>query len=416
MSETLVIQLRDGAAPAWMVCSHDGHVLVNAASGDLAQAAALATGRRVALIVPSTDVLITESDAPARSAAKLAQVIPFALEERVAAEVEDLHFALGTRDAKTGRVPVLVVARARIDAWLAELRAAGLDPDAIYPEATLLPTLPGQLIVLLQADTVVLRTAEAPAMVLPVLSLTEAFDMALATQASPIAGLEPAPLGLLVYAGHDEWQAHQDRIDALRDRFASVKVQLLPAGPLELLATAAAADDAINLLQGALAVASPLQQNWKAWRIAAVLALSLVVLHIGARYFELSRLRAQEAALDAGIQTAFRAAMPGQQNATNARRRVEQRLAQVSGGGAGGTLLPALSAVAIARNAAPAATIEGITFRDGTLDLRIVAPDAASLDAIGQQLRGANWQADILSGSAAGDSYRGRLQIRRAGA
>jgi hypothetical protein len=79
-------------------------------------------------------------------------------------------------------------------------------------------------------------------------------------------------------------------------------------------------------------------------------------------------------------------------------------------------LLPALSAVANARNAVPAATIEGLTFRDGTLELRINAPDAASLDAIGQQLRAANWQADILGGSANGDSYRGRLQIRKAGA
>lgn len=416
MSESLVIQLRDGAPPAWMVCTHDGHVVVNAASGDLAQAAPLATGRRVALIVPSADVLVTESDAPARSAAKLAQVIPFALEERVADEIEDLHFALGTRDSRTGKVPVLVVARARVDAWLAEVRAAGINPEAVYSEATLLPTLPGQMIALLQGDTAVLRTADAPPLVLPVLSLGDAFEMALARQTSPIEGLEPAPLGLLVYAGHDEWQAHQDRVDALRDRFTGVKVQLLPAGPLEVLASAAAADEAINLLQGPLAVASPLQQNWKAWRVAAVLAATLVVLHLGARYFELSRLRAQEAALDANIQTAFRAAMPGQQNATNARRRVEQRLSQISSGGAGGTLLPALAAVATARSAAPAATIEGITFRDGTLDLRILAPDAASLDAIGQQLRGASWQADILSGSAAGESYRGRLQIRRAGA
>jgi type II secretion system protein L len=142
----------------------------------------------------------------------------------------------------------------------------------------------------------------------------------------------------------------------------------------------------------------------------------LLVLHLGARSFELMRLRKSEAALDNGITEAFRVAMPGQQNATNARRRIEQRLLEVRGGGGGGTLLPALSAIAAARNTVPSATIEGITFRDGTLDLRITAPDAASLDAIGQQLRAASWQADILGGSSSGDSYRGRLQVRKAGA
>ena len=72
-------------------------------------------------------MLATESDAPAKGAAKLAQVIPYALEERVADEIENLHFAIGDRDAASGRVPVVVIARARIDERLAELRAAGLN-------------------------------------------------------------------------------------------------------------------------------------------------------------------------------------------------------------------------------------------------------------------------------------------------
>jgi hypothetical protein len=71
-----------------------------------------------------------------------------------------------------------------------------------------------------------------------------------------------------------------------------------------------------------------------------VLAGALLCLHVGARYFELTRLHKSEAALDASIEDAFRAAMPGQQNATNARRRVEARLAEINGGGGGGACCP----------------------------------------------------------------------------
>jgi len=414
MAESLIIQLRTGDNPRWMVCNGDGLVVVNAVAGELAQAAPLAVGRQVILIVPASEVLSADSEAPAKSAAKLAQVIPYTLEERVADEVENLHFAIGNRSDETGRVPVMVVERARIDGWLAELRGAGLDPQAIYSEASLLPAMPGQIIALLDDDCLTLRPAEGPPLVMPALAIREAFEMALAAQPSPVAGLEPLPVGLLLYAGHDEWQAHQNEIDALRDRFTGVKVQLLPSGPLSVLAPAAASGDAINLLQGGLAVASPLQQNWKSWRIPAALAATLLCLNLGARFFELTQIHHQEAALDASIQQAFRAAMPGQQNAINARRRVETRLAQIRGGG--GALLPALSAIANARGAAPGASVEGLTYRDGTLELRISAPDAASLEAIGQQLRAAQWQADILGGSANGDSYRGRLQVRKAGA
>jgi general secretion pathway protein L len=375
----------------------------------------LSVGRRVAVVVPASDVLVTESDAPARSASKLAQVIPYALEERVADEIENLHFAIGERAADTGRVPVAVVNRARIDAWLAELAAAGLAPHAVYSEAQLLPAMPGQLIALIDGDTVTLRAADGPPLVMPALSIADAFELALAGQSSQVAGLEPPPVGLLLYSGHEEWQVHQATVDALRERFTGVKVQLLSSGPLGVLAPAAANDDAVNLLQGPLAPASPLQTGWKSWRVAAVLAASLLCLHLGARYYELMQLRKAEAALDANIRGSFLAIMPGEQNVSNARRRIEARLVEVRNGG-GGTLLPALSAIANARNAAPSATIEGFTFRDGTLELRITAPDAASLDAIGQQLRAGDWQADIMGGNSSGDNYRGRLQVRRAGA
>jgi general secretion pathway protein L len=415
MSESLIIHLRDGAAPRWLVCNSDGQVIVNAVSGELMQATAMATGRRVVAILPAGEALVTDCEAPAKNAAKLAQIIPYALEERVADEIENLHFALGERDAATGRVPVVVIERARIDARLAELRAAGLHPVALYSEASLLPAMPGQMIGLLDNDSITLRLADGATLVLPALSIHDAFEMALASQPAPVPGLEAAAPGLLLYAGHDEWQAHQNTVDAWRDRFTGVKVQLLPDGPLGVLAPAAAGSEAVNLLQGSLAVASPLEQGWRAWRVAAVLAGVLLTLHVGSRVFELSRLKKTETELNAGIEAAFRQAMPGQQNAINARARVQQRLNEVRSGG-GGALLPALAALAVARNAAPSTTIEGINFRDGVLDLRVIAPDAASLDAIGQQLKAASWNAEIRDLTASGDSYRGRLQIRKAGA
>lgn len=415
MSESLIIHLRDGAQPQWLVCNSDGQIVVKPVSGELAQATAMAPGRRVAVILPANEALVTDCEAPAKSAAKLAQVIPYALEERVADEIENLHFALGDRDPNSGRVPVVVIERARLDARLAELHSAGLMVNAVYSEASLLPAAPGQMIALLEGDTLTLRTSDAPPLVMPALSIDDAFEIALAGLSAPVAGLEAPLPGLLVYAGHDEWQAHQHTVDAWRERFTGVKTQLLPQGPLGLLAPAAASGEAVNLLQGPLAVSSPLEQGWRAWRVAAILAGVLLCLHLGSRYFELHRLQKSEAALNASIEDAFRAAMPGTQNASDARRRVAQRLSEIRSGG-GGALLPALAALAAARNAAPSTTIEGINFREGVLDLRVIAPDAASLDAIGQQLRAASWQADIKDLTASGDNYRGRLQIRRAGA
>ena len=204
MTESLIIQLRDGASPQWMVCNDDGHVVVEAVSGELAQATAMSTGRRVAVILPAGEALATDSDAPAKGAAKLAQVIPYALEERVADEIENLHFAIGDRDSATGpRSGRGARACASSTRGWPSCAPRALNPQAIYSEATLLPAMPGQMIGLLEGDTLTLRTADAPPLVLPALSITDAFEMALSTQTSAVAGLEPAPLGLLLYAGHD---------------------------------------------------------------------------------------------------------------------------------------------------------------------------------------------------------------------
>jgi type II secretory pathway component PulL len=70
----------------------------------------------------------------------------------------------------------------------------------------------------------------------------------------------------------------------------------------------------------------------------------------------------------------------------------------------------------MAHNAVPDSKIESINFTKGSLDLRIIAPSAASFEALGQQLRAATWEADIKEIGASGESYRGRMQIRKAGA
>ena len=63
MTESLIIHLRDGAAPQWLVCNPDGQVIVNALSGELSQATAMATGRRVVVILPANEALLTDSEA-----------------------------------------------------------------------------------------------------------------------------------------------------------------------------------------------------------------------------------------------------------------------------------------------------------------------------------------------------------------
>jgi general secretion pathway protein L len=376
------------------------------------------------VVVPGTDVALAEPEIPTRSGVKLQQLVPYALEEHLAEDIDALHFAIGRRAADATRTPVAVVARTLMDAWLTELHAAGIDPEFLYADSELLPENPGQAVALLEEDTVCVRSPGAPPVCLPMDALGEALAIAAAAPAtagealadgSATPGEDAATRGLILYSATAEWQRHSAEVEAARERFVSLKVQLLGDGPLALFAQQLPTTAAINLLQGAYAPRSSRALGLSAWRVAALLLLSLVVLHVAGKAVELKALKGKERQVDASISDTFHSAMPGESGSNDARRRMEQRLLALRSGGGANGLLGALQAVATARGAVAGTTVQSLNFHDGLLELTLNAPDAASLDHLSQQLRNSGWQADLVGGSTVGSAYQGRVQIHAQG-
>ncbi|MEP7314722.1 MAG: type II secretion system protein GspL [Pseudomonadota bacterium] len=412
MADMLIVRLaRDDDQPmSWATLDARGQLVEPLGSGKPENLAAAADGRRVVLLVPGADVLQLAVDLPDGNEQRLQQIVPFALEEQVAEDIEALHFAIGPRlSGQTTAVDV--VSRTLLDGWLASAADLGLAPQAMHADSELAPVLPGHLTALLEADTVTLRVDGRRAAVLPADNLALALDMAF----DP-GQVDLGTLHLVVYATSVDWQRYSAPVELLRARFASLKVQLVSGGVLPLLAQHLPHSGAINLLQGRYQPANSGRSTWRAWRIAAILAVALVGLHLLGKGVELRRLHAAEVAVDASIAQTFRAAMPGEQNATDARRRMEQRLGtmQAAGGDQSG-LLSFLSAVATARGAAPQTRIEAIAFRKGSMELRVAAPDAASLELMNQALRGKGYSSEITAGTARGKDYEGRVQVKSAG-
>src|SRR5688572_26861697 len=132
MSETLVIRLRaaEDSPASWLIVDLNGARSGPVHTGPLAEAAGLAQDRRVVLLLPGAEVGLAEPELPLRGSAKLAQAVPFALEEQLASDVEGLHFAVGERDSATVGTPVGAVSRGLMDRWNAACEAAGIKPAA----------------------------------------------------------------------------------------------------------------------------------------------------------------------------------------------------------------------------------------------------------------------------------------------
>ena len=67
--------------------------------GDLASLTSAVVDKEVIVVVPARDVLLISAQLPKMNRSRLLQALPFALEEQLIDDVEDLHFAAGVEQA-----------------------------------------------------------------------------------------------------------------------------------------------------------------------------------------------------------------------------------------------------------------------------------------------------------------------------
>jgi general secretion pathway protein L len=409
MADWFVLRLPHGQTDlvSWMPADMRGQPLGAPEIGSLQQAAGAAGVRRVAAIVPSSDVLITEVELPVKSGVRVQQVVPFALEEQLAADIETLHFAAGARDETTGRTSVAVVTRALMDQWLGELVAAGLTPEVLCTEATLLPDNPGHVVVMLEGDTLCVRRAGQNAQVLP------ALDIAAALQA--LLGDTLASDDLIFYVSPEDWQRRSAEVEALRMQCASLKVQLLNFGPLPLLSPHLAAEGPyLNLLTGDYAPKRTIGAGLRRWRLAASLAAVLLAVHLIGLALQLHQQHRTEQTLDAAISQIAGRALPAGTDTSEVRPRLERAL--LAGSGAAGGLMPALGTLAGAVQNTHGISVETLSFQNDALDMKVRAPNAEKLEQVDQSLRSNGWKAELTSGNTAGSAYEGHIHASAPGA
>src|SRR6267142_2516416 len=101
----------------------------------------LASAGEVVVWTPAAETLLLRARLPTRSSSKIAQALPFALEDQLIDAPEKLHFAF-THEAD-GALAVAVTRRERMEGWLAALAAAGLAPGRLAPVTLSLPLADG---------------------------------------------------------------------------------------------------------------------------------------------------------------------------------------------------------------------------------------------------------------------------------
>jgi general secretion pathway protein L len=414
MAETLVLRLdpADTGTGTWIVADEQGRRIGAPGSGAISAAVPAAAGRRLIVLAPAVDVLLTRVTLPVRGAAKVLRALPFALEEQIAEDIEALHFAAG-RTAPDGSITAAAVDREQLENWLAVLAEAGLDAQVICSEAEGAPAAPNHLNWLLDTDRCIARSGDGLPVVIEINSVEEGLRYG-----PEFPGEADQPKHLSVYLTADARHKYGEQLEELRAGLASLELRMLPEGVLPHLAAEVVTGDPINLRQGQYAPRTQLDRLWKPWRTAAVLLAVLAVLLVGQEVLQLVQLKREEARLEQAIADTFEQAMPGARM-ENARLQVERQLAVVRGSGSAANegFLTALETLGSALSEAPGIRLEAISYRTGVLDLRVQAPSVDSLEQVRQAVaRGGRFTATIQQANQRADGVEGRIQLTGGGA
>jgi general secretion pathway protein L len=398
MNQFLVLRLANPVS--WLIVGGDGGRLGPVVTGEFAEAAPVARERQVVAIAPGSSVTLAYPELPVKGGAKLAQVVPYALEESLAGEVEQFHFAVGAMDAGAGTL-VAAVRREELRSWLEALEAAGVDVLSLVPDTLCVPENPGKTVAVIDSGQLLVRAPGSLPVTLDAEPLTEAFTL---------AGLEGEDRHVQLFVSQQDWQRSREMIEALREVTGSLDLQILPDGALPLLAANAVRPGTLSLLQGEFARRTGWRAEWQRWRVAALLAAVAFALFIGVRGFDLARLHAEQRRLDAAIEQAARIAMPDVERIEDARVQVEQRL---QGGGASDPhgLLEQLAAVGGSLAGAPGPKLESFNWHDHALDLNLNAPNTDAIARFAQGINERDLAADVTSTTSSEQGIQARVRI-----
>ena len=221
-----------------------------------------------------------------------------------------------------------------------------------------------------------------------------------------------SPENSVLFVTREDWARSQKEFEQLADKFGSLKVQLLPDGPLPWLARGLKGTDAVNLLQGDFAKDTDFGARWRQWRTPALLAAGLLTVHVAAQALQIRQAKHETAALDSQIATVFSGAMPAEV-IQDPRRQMQSRLDRIHKSGAGPEyFLRALKILSGAMAMIPQTNIDALSYREEAVDLKVTAPSLAALSQLSQLIGKQGMTAEIQSSTPVAGGVEAHLQLR----
>jgi general secretion pathway protein L len=386
------------AAIVWRYRSAAGETRVN--RGALEELPA-APSAKLYVWTPASETLLTTANIPTRSREKVNQALPFALEDQLLDDPQNLHFAW--RRDHDGTLLVGVTNKEHLRAWLAALRTHGLEPRAVAPATLAVPWSPNSWSAAFVENEILVRTGPVGGFACGASTEPSAVIVANLKEAQQQSRMPEYFIMFDPPSGFsaDEWSA------ALGVP-VRVEMQSMWDAPGD-------SEPALNLLQGEFALTGDFHQSLRPWLPAAIMVGIWLIGTVSFDVYEWWRLSSQHRANTNEMTSILLEAFPDTKVITDSpllQMRQGIDLLQARGGLRANDVLPLLITVLPTLQSHSQVRLQGVEYRDRSMTLTVTTTDPAGLDTFRQALQNNSLNAEVTeSENSETGGIKGRIRV-----
>ena len=357
-------------------------------------------GNKIVLLVPDTDVSLAQTTIPSKNKKQMMQALPFALEESLAEDVDNLHFS-AYRETDDSKVKAAIIKHERLGFWIDLLKSHDINVHYILPAIFALPVEAGGWSVNIGEEEAQVRQNTFDGFVCDL----DVLDYILPSE------LEEHPPEALYVSGDSlrVTRLLQDKEIEIRAGRVPSLVQYSDIEPtLEL-----------NLLTNYNRGESALKNiNWSPWKPVVAIGGLLLLTWLGMGYWQNHQSQLKLDSIEAEINKVYRGVVSNG-NLTNPDRQqasVTSRLSLLQGGliDTNVSPLPAIASVAPILKQFPKMDVKELLFKRNKLEIKVETPNLGMLDQFKQTAEKLQLAVEIGSSKTTADSVASTLVIQEA--
>lgn len=385
----------------WVSINDSGEFLDSVSKGNISEIDIGNKQNSVIVILPGEEIHHAVLSLPIKSEKKLIKAIPFAMEDRLADEIEKTHFA--HKRLNNDLIQICAINTSKLKAFLKTLKSNNIHASAITSNALCVPKIEKTITLLIDSSRIHINNGLDKVFTFESIDIIDAVNIV--NKDSNIRDIQ------IFINKEDEKLLY--KFDQLRESFRNVDVNILQNGPFQKYSQVIVNHNYIDLLQGKYKDKKDIAQIFKPWKKTASLFLLFVSLLLINNLMNIYSLQKYEKELSAKFLNQYKYFNPRADNVGDPLRiisSIKNNNVEITDES---MFIEGLGFISDAIKNNNNVSLSSINFQNNNFNIRLQTPNVSILDSIQRNIdRNRDYQAKILTTNQIDDVIESRIEIQ----